>query len=126
MSEDRLVVALIGLEAFGRHGVLPEETTLGQRFAVDLEIVLAGSQASLTDDLADTIDYAALADAVAAIVGGPPVALLERLAGLIADRALAEPGASEVTVTVRKPHVAIPHTVRESAVTLRRVAPPAP
>jgi dihydroneopterin aldolase len=125
VSEDRLVVALTGLEAFGRHGVLAEETALGQRFVVDVEIVLASSQASLTDDLADTIDYAALADAVVAIVAGPPVALLERLAGLIADRALAEPGAREVVVTVRKPHVAIPHTVRESAVTLRRSAGPA-
>lgn len=122
MSEDRLTVLLTGLEAFGRHGVLPAETALGQRFVVDLEIVLAASQASLTDDLADTVDYAGLADAVAAIVAGPPVALLERLAGLIADRALAEPAAREVVVTVHKPHVAIPHTVGESAVTLRRAA----
>ena len=59
---------------------------------------------------------------MAAIVGGPPVALLERLAGMIADRVLAEPLAREVTVTVRKPHVAIPHAVRETAVTLRRTA----
>lgn len=123
MSEDRLTVSLTGLEAFGRHGVLAAETELGQRFVVDVEIALEGSVASLSDDLGDTIDYAALADAVAAIVGGPPVALLERLAGLIADRALAEPGAREVVVTVRKPHVAIPHAVRESAVTLRRAAP---
>ena len=41
-----------------------------------------------------------------------PVALLERLAGMIADRVLAEPHVAEVSVTVRKPHVAIPHTVR--------------
>lgn len=123
MSEDRLTVALTGLETFGRHGVLPAEAELGQRFVVDVEIELAGSAASLSDELADTVDYAALADAVAAIVAGPPVRLLERLAGLIADRALAEPGAAAVTVTVRKPHVAIPHTVTGSAVTLRRTAP---
>ncbi len=54
-------------------------------------------------------------------MAGPPVALLERLAGLIADRALAEPGVAAVEVTVRKPHVALPHTVAETAVTLRRV-----
>ena len=37
-----------------------------------------------------------------------------------ADRVLTEPHVAEVSVTVRKPHVAIPHTVAESAVTLRR------
>ena len=123
MSADRLTVELIGLEVFGRHGVLPAETALGQRFVVDLEITLTHSDASRSDHLAGTVDYADLADAVAAIVAGPPVALLERLAGMIADRALAEPHAAEVVVRVRKPHVAIPYTVSESAVTLRRKAP---
>lgn len=122
MSEDALTVRIDGLEVFGRHGVLPEETALGQRFVVDVEIALADASSTASDDLAQTVDYAALADAVAAIVAGPPVALLERLAGMIADRALAEPLARAVTVTVRKPHVAIPHTVRETAVTLRRTA----
>ena len=98
------------------------ETALGQRFVVDIEITLDHPGASRSDDLADTVDYAGLADAVAAIVAGPPVALLERLAGMIADRALTEPRAAEVLVMVRKPHVAIPHTVGESAVTLRRTA----
>ena len=122
MSGDRLTVLLTGLEVFGHHGVFAAETTLGQRFVVDLEITLAHADASRSDDLADTIDYAGLADDVAAIVAGPPVALLERLAGMIADRVLAEPHAAEVMVRVRKPHVAIPHTVAESAVTLRRPA----
>jgi dihydroneopterin aldolase len=122
MSADGLTVSIRGLEAFGFHGVLPAERELGQRFVVDLHLELASAVATESDDLADTVDYAALADAVAAIVAGPPVALLERLAGAIADRALAEPGARAVTVTVRKPHVALAHPVAASAVTLRRDA----
>jgi len=122
MSDDHLAVHLTGLEAFGRHGVLAAETELGQRFVIDLEIVVAHSRATWSDDLTDTVDYAALCDAVAAIVTGPPVALIERLAGLIADRVLAEPDAREVTVTVHKPHVAVPHTIADAAVTLRRAA----
>jgi dihydroneopterin aldolase len=125
VSGDGLTVRLAGLEAFGRHGVLPEEQALGQRFVVDLEIRLRGDLASRTDELIDTVDYASLADAVAALVSGPPVALLERLAGMVADLVLEEPWAQAVTVTVRKPHVALPHTVRESAVTLRRAGPAA-
>jgi 7,8-dihydroneopterin aldolase/epimerase/oxygenase len=124
MSDDRLTVSLTGLEAFGRHGVYPAETDLGQRFVVDVTMTLAASTATLSDGLGDTVDYAALADAVVAIVAGPPVKLIERLAGLIADRALAEPGVAAVEVTVHKPHVAIPHTLTGASVTLRRVATP--
>ena len=128
MSGGGLTVRLRGLEAFGRHGVLPGEQALGQRFVVDLDIALRGDLASRTDELIDTVDYASLADAVCALVSGPPVALLERLAGMIADLVLEEPWAEVVAVTVRKPHVALPHPVRESAVTLRRAAsdPPGP
>ena len=72
------------------------ERELGQRFVVDLDLELSRLAAVHSDDLADTVDYAALAQAVAAIVTGPPVRLLERLAGLIADRALQEPGARAV------------------------------
>ena len=121
MSEERCWVRLRGLEAFGRHGVHAAERELGQRFVVDLDLELADPRAAATDDLADTVDYAALADAVVALVGGPPVALLERLAGLIADRALAEAGVAAVEVIVRKPHVALPHAIAETAVMLRRV-----
>jgi dihydroneopterin aldolase len=120
VSAGDLTIRIEGLEVFGRHGVEPAERELGQRFVVDLELELASSAATASDDLADTADYAALADAVAAIVAGPPVALLERLAALIADRALAEPLARAVTVTVRKPHVALAHPVAATAVTLRR------
>lgn len=115
-----LTVALTGLEVYGRHGVHAAETALGQRFVVDLVVHLDSTAAATSDRLADTVDYAALADRVAAIVAGEPVALIERLAGLIADAALATPPAIAVEVTVRKPHVALPHTVRETSVTLRR------
>lgn len=120
MTGDRLTVTVRGIEVFGRHGVFEAERALGQRFIVDLDIALGHTRSAASDDLADTVDYAALSEAVAAIVGGEPVALLEHLASLIADRVLAEPHADAVTVTVRKPHVAIPQTVTETAVTLTR------
>jgi dihydroneopterin aldolase len=120
MSEDRITVGLRGLEVFGRHGVHTAEREAGQPFVVDVEVELASAAAAASDDLADTLDYAALADAVARIVGGPSVALLERLAAMIADAALADPAARAVTVTVSKPQVALPHRVEASVVTLRR------
>ena len=113
-------IAIVGLEVFGRHGVFDAERELGQRFVVDLFVDLDLAPATVSDRVEDTVDYAGLADAAAAIVAGEPVALLERLAQLIAERVLEEPHASAVTVTVHKPHVAIPHPVTESRVTVRR------
>lgn len=114
-----LTVHIRGLEVVGRHGVRDAERVLGQRFIIDLALDLAHDRAATTDDLADTADYAALCGDVATIVAGEPVALIERLAQMIADRALADPSVCAVTVTVRKPHVAIPHVLDEVAVTLR-------
>lgn len=124
MSDDHLTVRLTGLEVFGRHGVHTAETELGQRFVVDVAMTLTASAATLSDALDDTVDYAAVSDAIVAIVAGPPVALLERLAGIVADRVLAEPLVAAVEVTVHKPHVAIPHVLTDASVTLRRAATP--
>ena len=122
MADDELTVRIRGLEAYGRHGVYPPEPELGQRCVVDLDIRLSDARSADTDDLALTVDYGSLTAAVAEIVGGEPVHLLERLASLIADRVLAEPRARYVEVTVRKPHVALPQVVTETAVTLTRHA----
>ena len=124
MSGDSLTVHVRGLEAFGHHGVLDAERELGQRFVVNLDIELAEAVSTRTDALADTVNYASLADAVCALVSGPPVALLERLAAMIADLVLEDPRARAVTVTVRKPHVALRQTVAETAVTVRRESAP--
>lgn len=122
MADDELTVRIRGLEVHGRHGVYAPERELGQRFVVDIDIRLSDARSADTDDLAQTVDYGTLAAAVAEIVGGEPVHLLERLASLIADRVLAEPRARYVEVTVRKPHVALPQVVAETAVTLTRHA----
>jgi FolB domain-containing protein len=100
-----VVVRIRGLEVAGRHGVHEAERVLGQRFVVDLDMVLGTDAAAASDDLAG-------------IVAGEPVALLERLCRLIADRALREPVVREVTVTVAKPQVAIPHVLDDVSVTL--------
>lgn len=117
---DRVTIVIAGLEVFGRHGVFASERELGQRFLVDVDLTLLACPGVGTDHISDTVDYAALADEVAAIVGGPPCDLLEHLAGRIADRCLAEPLAAEVAVTVRKPHVALPHVLEHTAVRLER------
>jgi dihydroneopterin aldolase len=121
---DRWTVSLEGIEIFGYHGVYPAERELGQRFVVDLDLELGSCPAGGTDALEDTVDYAALADLVAEIVGGEPVALIERLASRLADAVLERDGRiAAATVTVHKPGVAIPHPLAEARVQLRRERP---
>jgi dihydroneopterin aldolase/2-amino-4-hydroxy-6-hydroxymethyldihydropteridine diphosphokinase len=117
---DAVTVLIRGLEVFGRHGVFAAEQELGQQFVVDVELELISCPGVATDDLEDTVDYATLADGIARIVAGPPRRLLEHVAGEIADLALAERLAHRVVVEVRKPHVALPHTVTDTAVRLVR------
>jgi dihydroneopterin aldolase len=96
-------VALRGLRGFGRHGVLPAERSLGQWFAVDVELGLDTRSAAAGDDLGGTVDYAAVASDVVALIEGEPVNLIETLAQRIADAGLARPGVMQVEVTVHKP-----------------------
>ncbi|MBM3664732.1 MAG: dihydroneopterin aldolase [Actinobacteria bacterium] len=113
-----VVVRIRGLEVGGRHGVHEAERVLGQRFVADIDMVLAHDRSTTSDDLLDTVDYATIADDVADIIAGEPVALLEYLCRLIADRVLAEPAVAAVTVTVAKPQVAIRHVLDDVSVTL--------
>lgn len=98
------------LRAFGVHGVLPHERERAQPFSVDLETWFDVSAAAASDDLCDTVDYGALAQAVAGVVTGTSFALLEALAAAIARRVLDdEPRVTRVEVVVRKlrPPVAV-------------------
>lgn len=115
---DRL--ALTGLRAYGRHGVLPAERDLGQPFVVDLSLWLNAAHASASDELPDTVDYGALAQRVVALIEGDSVNLIETLAGRIAELCLAQPRVETVEVTVHKPHAPIPVTVGDVSVTTTR------
>jgi dihydroneopterin aldolase len=52
--------------------VLPEEKGRAQPFEVDLDLSVDLALASASDRLADTVDYAGIAETVAAVVSGPP------------------------------------------------------
>ena len=106
MSTDRIVIT--GIRGTGHHGVFDHERRDGQEFAVDLTLHLAPSKAAHSDDLNDTVDYGTVSQAVYDRIIGEPVALIERLAELIADDVLAINGVTCVEVTVHKPQAPIP------------------
>ena len=96
---------LKGMVFFGYHGVFPEENRLGQKFVVDLELVLDLSPAASSDDLGRTVNYADVHETVKRVVQGPPCKLIETLAHKIATEILTTYTIiNEATVAVTKPN----------------------
>ncbi len=98
----RDAVVLRGIQAMGRHGVLDFEREAAQPFEVDVEISLDLAPAAESDDLANTVDYGAVVQAVVSAVEAKSFGLIEALAGAIAADLLDQTRAEEVTVEVRK------------------------
>lgn len=113
-------ITLTGLTVFGYHGLYAQEREHGQNFIVDLRVRLSLRDAANSDEVEDTVHYGELAEAVAAIVGGEPVNLIETLAERIAAEALKDTRVHSVVVTVRKPNAPIQATFEDVAVTIER------
>lgn len=87
---------------YGHHGVSNAEQTVGVWFSVDAELAVDLAAAAVSDDLAATVDYGAVARRIVEIGTQGRVNLIERLAGLIAQTLLREFPAHQVRVRVRK------------------------
>ncbi|AYO82936.1 dihydroneopterin aldolase [Methylobacterium brachiatum] len=107
MSTDRIGVARIAV--FGRHGVLPEEAVLGQRFYISLDARLDLAPAGRSDDVAHTVSYADLTQIAVDIATERRFNLIEALAEAIAATILERFGSVEaITVRVDKPSAPVP------------------
>jgi dihydroneopterin aldolase len=96
------IIEIRGLRVAGICGVLPEEQQRAQPLLVDLDLVADLAPAGASDNLADTINYAEVAQRVEELVATGRVALLEHLAERIAGVCLDDPRVVEVNVRVRK------------------------
>jgi 7,8-dihydroneopterin aldolase/epimerase/oxygenase len=113
-------ITLLGVRAHGFHGVYPEERRVGQEFVVDVTMRVDTRPAAASDDVADTVHYGEVAEAIVAIVAGDPVDLLETLCARIADALLAFGPVQAVSVTVHKPSAPITVPFGDVSVTIRR------
>jgi dihydroneopterin aldolase len=113
-------IEIRGLRVFGRHGVLERERRDGQPFVVDVTLQLDLSHAAATDALADTVDYDVLVQRLAQAVGRTRFALIEALAGHLADLALSDTRVRTAEVRVAKPRAPVSGDLDEVAVVLRR------
>jgi dihydroneopterin aldolase len=114
------VIHLSGLEVFAHHGVFDHEKETGQRFVIDADIEWDGSPAAVSDNLADTLDYQAVAVAIRDAVASDPVDLLEALALRVLKVIFAFEKAEAVTLTIHKPDVEMPVDIAGVAITVHR------
>ena len=113
-------IRLAGIAASGRHGVSDEERSSVQPFEVDVTARADVAHAAANDDLAATVDYAALQSLVIDRVAGQSFRLLESLAADIGRAALDRwPVISEVEIAVRKPQAPMPGPVGTVEVRVR-------
>ena len=115
-SEPAVTMEISGLSVFTHHGVEEPERTVGQRLVFDLSFELDHCDATVTDSVDDTVDYADVCQQVALAAQGRSYRTLERLCAAIADRMIERYGAESVTVRAAKPEPPIALPVDEVSV----------
>lgn len=115
-SEPLVTIEIVGLSLYTHHGVEQAERTVGQRLVFDLSFDLAQCDATVTDRVEDTIDYAEVCQQVALAAQERSYATLERLCSAVADRMMDRYAADAVTVRATKPEPPIPLSVEEVTV----------
>src|SRR4051812_49437552 len=85
-SEPLVTIEIVGLSLYTHHGVEAAEREVGQRLVFDLSFDLSDCDATVTDRVEDTIDYAEVCQQVALAAQERSYKTLERLCSAIADR----------------------------------------
>lgn len=115
-------IHLRDMQFFGYHGVLPEETKLGQRFRASVSLAVNIQKAGQTDHLDDTVSYVGVYEICKEVVEGRPFKLIEAVAETIASTILKtyEGQVLGCRVEIIKPDPPIPGYYKEVAVEIVR------
>ena len=119
-AETHVTVEVSGLSLYTHHGVGEAEREVGQRLELDLRLEAGECDATITDRVEDTVDYAQVCQTVALVAQQRSYRTLERLCAAVADRLLADFEAHSVWVRATKPQPPIPLPVEEVSVELFR------
>jgi dihydroneopterin aldolase len=113
-------INLRGIRAYGCHGADAAERERGQPFDIDVTLEIDLRRAAASDELSDTLDYAALHERLVRTVATTSYALLERLAADLLAAAFDDRRVASAEVTIAKPGILDGAT---PAVTLARANP---
>jgi dihydroneopterin aldolase len=120
--EPEVMIEISGLSLYTHVGVTEAEREVGQRLLVDLRLDVGDCDATLTDRLEDTVDYAAVAELANLVAQQRTYKTLERLCAAMADRLLERFDAQAVWIKAAKPEPPMALPVSEVSVEVWRVA----
>jgi len=118
--QTEVTVEITGLSLYTHHGVSSAEREVGQRLVLDLRLDVGESDATVTDMVEDTVDYAQVCQLVALVAQQRSYKTLERLCAAIADRLIDDFDVEYVWVKAAKPEPPIPLPVEEVSVEISR------
>jgi dihydroneopterin aldolase len=121
-AAESVTIEITGLSLYTHHGVSDAEREVGQRLVIDLRLDIGETDATVTDAIEDTVDYAEVCQLVALVAQQRSHKTLERLCSTIAERLLADYDLEGVWVKAAKPEPPIPLSVDEVSVEVWREA----
>jgi len=116
VSSPSVSIEVTGLSLYTHHGVGEAEREVGQRLVFDIAFELDECDATVTDRVEDTVNYAEVCEQVALGAQERSYKTLERLCAALADRLIDRFGAQSVRVKATKPEPPIPLPVEEVSV----------
>jgi dihydroneopterin aldolase len=121
-SEPEVTIEISGLSLYTHMGVTAAEREVGQRLLLDLRIDVGECDATVTDRIEDTVDYAQVCELANLVAQQRSYKTLERLCAAIAERLLERYDAHAVWVKAAKPEPPIALPVSEVSVEVWREA----
>jgi dihydroneopterin aldolase len=115
-GETAVSVDITGLSVYTHHGVSAAEQEVGQRLLIDISFELDQCDATVTDELEDTVDYGAVCEQVWLAAQKKSYKTLERLCSAIADHLMDHFNVESVMIRATKPEPPIPLPVGDVSV----------
>jgi dihydroneopterin aldolase len=121
-SGPEVTIEVSGLSLFTHVGVTAAEREVGQRLILDIRLDVGECDATVTDRIEDTVDYAEVCDVANLVAQQRSYRTLERLCAAVADRLLEQYEAHAVWVKAAKPEPPLAFPVSEVSVEVWREA----
>lgn len=111
-------IEIKGLQIYAYHGVMPSERRIGNLFSLDITVTTDFSKAMMTDDVLDTVSYAAIVETACRVMKQPSN-LIEHVAGRLRDAIIAEyPQVTHGYIRIAKLHPPISAQLDFAAVSI--------
>ena len=114
-------ISIQGLEVYAKHGVYPEENTLGQKFVVSVDMYMSTRKAGLADDLSLSVNYGEVCHFINDFMTKHTWKLLETVAERLAQALLSTyTRIEQVDLKIEKPWAPIGLPINSVSVSISR------